>query len=85
MTKGINQKQKMLYLEKIFQEETDDDHGLTLQQIAEWLQKHGRHASVSLRVPGYGKEPSLRDDADVAMAFLQPLFGGSCACIGVTG
>lgn len=44
MTKGINQKQKMLYLEKIFQEETDDDHGLTLQQIAEWLQKHGVNA-----------------------------------------
>ncbi|MFR8948364.1 MAG: hypothetical protein ACLVJI_04285 [Bacilli bacterium] len=44
-----------------------------------------RHASASLRVPGYGKEPSLRDDADVAMAFLQPLFGGSCEWIGVTG
>ncbi|UKI26046.1 MAG: hypothetical protein L6U61_06070 [Bacteroidales bacterium] len=39
-----------------------------------------RHASASLRVPGYGKVPSLRDDADVAMAFLQPFFGGSCVC-----
>ena len=39
-----------------------------------------RHASASLRVPGYGKVPSLRDDADVAMAFLQPHFGGSCVC-----
>ena len=26
-----------------------------------------RHASASLRVPVYGKVPSLRDDADVAM------------------
>ena len=37
-----------------------------------------RHASASLRVPGYGKVPSLRDDADVAMVFLQPHFGGFC-------
>ena len=44
-----------------------------------------RDEKDALRVPGYGKVPSLRDDADVAMAFLQPLFGGSCACIGVTG
>uniref|UniRef100_UPI003FF09C34 hypothetical protein n=1 Tax=Candidatus Limisoma sp. TaxID=3076476 RepID=UPI003FF09C34 len=41
-----------------------------------------RHASASLRVPGYGKVPSLRDDADVAMAFLQPHFVGRCHGVG---
>lgn len=44
MTKGINQKLKMLYLEKIFQRETDDDHGLTLQEITERLKKAGVNA-----------------------------------------
>lgn len=44
MTKGINQKLKMLYLEKIFQRETDDEHGLTLQEITERLNKDGVNA-----------------------------------------
>ena len=34
MAKGANQKLKMLYLARIFAEETDDEHGLTLQEIA---------------------------------------------------
>ena len=33
MAKGSNQKLKMLYLVKIFMEETDDDHGLTMPQL----------------------------------------------------
>ena len=33
MAKGANQKLKMLYLSKIFMEQTDDEHPLTLQEI----------------------------------------------------
>ena len=33
MAKGVNQKLKMLYLAKIFNEQTDEEHGLTMQQI----------------------------------------------------
>ena len=32
MAKGMNQKLKQLYLVKIFTEETDDQHGLTLPE-----------------------------------------------------
>ena len=39
--RGNNQKLKMLYLAKIFMEETDDDHRLTLQQIMIRLKDHG--------------------------------------------
>ena len=31
--KGENQKLKMLYLVKIFSEETDDNHGLSMPEI----------------------------------------------------
>ena len=41
MAKGANQKLKMLYLEKIFREETDDEHPLTLQEIAARLEDCG--------------------------------------------
>ncbi|MBR0410287.1 MAG: WYL domain-containing protein [Eubacterium sp.] len=37
MSKGANQKLKMLYLVKIFMEETDDEHELTLAEIIERL------------------------------------------------
>ena len=33
MAKGANQKLKMLYLSKIFAEQTDEDHALTMQQV----------------------------------------------------
>ena len=33
MAKGTNQKLKMLYLAKIFMEQTDEDHALTMQEI----------------------------------------------------
>ncbi len=42
--KGYNQKLKMLYLAKIFSEETDDDHALTLAQIIAKLSACGVNA-----------------------------------------
>ncbi len=42
--KGDNQKLKMLYLAKIFHEETDDSHGLTMPQIIEKLSACGVNA-----------------------------------------
>lgn len=44
MAKGINQKLKMLYLKKIFEEETDDRHSLTLQNIIDKLGAYGVNA-----------------------------------------
>lgn len=41
MAKGTNQKQKMLYLAKIFLEETDEEHGLTLAEISQKLGAYG--------------------------------------------
>ncbi len=43
--KGDNQKLKMLYLLKIFSEETDDLHQLTMSQIVEKLQDYGVNAN----------------------------------------
>ena len=42
--KGDHQKLKMLYLVKIFTEETDDNHALTVAQIIEKLNSCGVHA-----------------------------------------
>ncbi len=39
--KGENQKLKMLYLVKIFLEETDDQHALTMKEIIEKLESYG--------------------------------------------
>ena len=44
MAKGSNQKLKMLYLVKIFMEETDDDHGLTMPQLISKLKAYGVNA-----------------------------------------
>lgn len=44
VTKGTNQKLKMLYLKQIFEEETDDQHSLTLQNITERLNSLGVNA-----------------------------------------
>ena len=41
MPKGANQKQKLLVLAKLFSEQTDEEHGLTLQQIADMLAARG--------------------------------------------
>ena len=44
MAAGDNQRLKMLYLVKIFSEETDDVHGLSLQAIADRLESYGVNA-----------------------------------------
>lgn len=44
MTKGDNQKLKLLYLAKILMRETDDQHYLTLPQIVKRLQAYGVNA-----------------------------------------
>lgn len=44
MAKGAGQKIKILYLMKIMYELTDDQHGLTLAQIAQELENYGIHA-----------------------------------------
>ena len=41
---GEKQRQKMLYLVKIFSEETDDAHSLTMQEIIRKLAEHGVNA-----------------------------------------
>ena len=41
MAQGENQRLKMLYLVKIFTEETDDEHGLSLKEIASRLNSYG--------------------------------------------
>ncbi len=41
MAQGENQRLKMLYLVKIFSEETDDEHGLSLKEIASRLNSYG--------------------------------------------
>ena len=40
MARGANQKFKFPYLMKIMQEKTDDQHGITMSQIMEELQKY---------------------------------------------
>ena len=40
MAKGSNQKLKLSILCKIMQEETDDEHSLTLQQIIKKLEEY---------------------------------------------
>ncbi len=42
--KGENQKLKMLYLSRLFMEQTDDEHGLTMPEIIEKLAAHGVNA-----------------------------------------
>ncbi len=42
--RGLHQKLKMLYLEKIFSEETDDLHALTMPEIIEKLAAYGVNA-----------------------------------------
>jgi len=44
MAKSDNQKLKLLYLAKIFSEETDEDHGLTMPQVIQKLSAYGIRA-----------------------------------------
>ena len=41
MAAGVNQKLKMLYLSRILSDETDQDHGLTAQEIIDRLEAYG--------------------------------------------
>lgn len=41
MPKSPKQKQKLIILERIFREETDDDHGLSLSELAQRLEQYG--------------------------------------------
>ena len=41
MAKSENQKSKLLYLYKMFTEQTDDDHGMTIAQIIDYLEEQG--------------------------------------------
>lgn len=41
MPKGNNQKLKLSYLTRIMLEKTDDEHGLTLQQVIDELERYG--------------------------------------------
>lgn len=40
MPRSTNQKMKLLYLQKLFMEETDEKHGVTLQDITDYLAKY---------------------------------------------
>ena len=45
MARGVNQKMKLLYLAKIMQEETDDEHSLTMPEIINHLNAYGIEAN----------------------------------------
>ena len=55
MAAGDNQKLKMLYLVKIFSEETDDSHALSLQEIAERLEAYGVNAERKTLYKDFGE------------------------------
>ena len=40
MSKGANQKQKLLYIQKFLQEKTDENHGVTVNEIINYLEKN---------------------------------------------
>ena len=54
MAAGDNQKLKMLYLVKIFSDQTDDTHGLTLQEIAARLEENGVNADRKTLYKDFG-------------------------------
>ena len=55
MAAGDNQKLKMLYLVKIFSDQTDDKHGLTLQEIAARLEENGVNADRKTLYKDFGE------------------------------
>lgn len=59
MPKSANQKIKILYLMKILSERTDDEHGLTLEEISSALAEHGVEA----------ERKTLYDDLEVLRVF----------------
>ena len=67
MAKGPNQKLKLLYLMKIFMEETDEQHGLTMPQLIEKLHAYGVNAD---RKTLYMDMEELRTVVDAAEALI---------------
>lgn len=59
MSKNINQKQKLLYIKKMLEEETDEEHGLTLTDMIERLKKYGIET----------ERKSIYDDIDCLRSF----------------
>lgn len=59
MARGKNQKLKLLYLAKIMQEETDEQHRLTMPQLIERLDAYGIEA----------QRKSIYDDLDALNDF----------------
>ena len=59
MARGKNQKLKLLYLAKIMQEETDEQHRLTMSQLIERLDAYGIEA----------QRKSIYDDLDALNDF----------------
>ena len=55
MAAGDNQKLKMLYLVKIFAEETDDSHALSLQEIVDRLEAYGVNAERKTLYKDFGE------------------------------
>ena len=55
MAAGENQKLKMLYLVKIFSEETDDSHALSLQEIVDRLEAYGVNAERKTLYKDFGE------------------------------
>ena len=49
MARSANQKIKILYLMRILLERTDDDHGLTLEEISNALLECGVEAEQSVK------------------------------------
>ena len=48
MAKSCNQKAKILYLMKLFLEETDEQHTLSRKQLEEHLEKFVIHTSLNI-------------------------------------
>ena len=59
MARSSMQKQKLLYLQKILLEKTDENHGLTINEIKEQLESYGIKA----------ERKSLYDDIEILQSF----------------
>ena len=44
MARGANQKLKLLYLKHFFEDQTDEEHSATMQQILDYLKANGADA-----------------------------------------
>ena len=61
MSRGMNQKFKFPYLMKIMKEKTDDEHGFTLSQIMDELEKYVVLAFSNVKMK---KLPAIFDEVD---------------------